>query len=209
MQAARSPFADSGSCCAWAGGYSLARPRGAADTPGAFERRPESTRAAALPHGGRLKTPQHDRLASLAGEWTTVYRVVSAPGKPPLEMPGRASYRVTLGGYWVIGETELMVGPRSVKGLLIYGFDTYKQRCSFQFIQESDTQVLFGLGVPNALGDDITFDVPMELAPGQPPVNHRTTLRFESSDRHVFAMARALPEGGELTVLTIEYTRAK
>jgi hypothetical protein len=40
-------------------------------------------------------------------------------------------------------------------------------------------------------------------------VNHRTTLRFESSDRHVFAMARALPEGGELTVLTIEYTRAK
>jgi len=124
-------------------------------------------------------------------------------------MPGRASYRVTLGGYWIIGETELMVGPRSVKGLLIYGFDTYKQRCSFQFIQESDTQVLYGLGVPNALGDDITFDVPMELVPGQPAVNHRTTLRFESADRHVFAMARVLPEGGELTVLTIEYTRAK
>jgi len=162
-----------------------------------------------VPTGGCLKTPQHDRLATLVGDWSTVYRVVSAPGKQPVEMPGSATYRVTLGGYWVIADTELLVGPRSVKGLLVYGYDTYKQRCSFQFIQESDTQVLFGLGVPSVAGDDITFDVPMELAPGQPAVNHRTTLRFESQDRHVFAMSRALPEGGELTVLTIEYTRAK
>jgi hypothetical protein len=124
-------------------------------------------------------------------------------------MPGRASYRVTLGGYWVIADTELQVGPRTVKGLMIYGYDTYTQRCSFQFIQESDTQVLFGLGVPSAVGDDVTFDVPMELAAGKPAVNHRTTLRFESPDRHVFAMSRALPEGGELNVLTIEYTRSK
>lgn len=138
-----------------------------------------------------------------------MYRVVSAPGKQPVEMPGRASYRVTLGGYWVLADTELKVGPRMVKGLIIYGYDTYKQRCSFQFIQESDTQVLFGLGVPSTVGDDITFDVPMELAPGQPAVNHRTTLRLESPDRHVFAMTRALPGGGELTVLTIEYTRVK
>jgi hypothetical protein len=92
---------------------------------------------------------------------------------------------------------------------MIYGFDTYKQRCSFQFIQESDTQVLFGLGVPSTAGDDITFDVPMELTAGQPAVNHRTTLRFESADRHVFGMTRALADGGELNVLTIEYTRAK
>ena len=77
-----------------------------------------------------------------------------------MEMPGHASYRVTLGGYWVIADTELQVGPRKVKGLIIYGYDTYKQRCSFQFIQESDTQVLFGLGVPSTAGDDITFDVP-------------------------------------------------
>ena len=135
--------------------------------------------------------------------------MISAPGKQPVEMPGRATYRVTLGGYWIIADTELLVGPRTVKGLIIYGYDTYKQRCSFQFIQESDTQVLFGLGVPNVAGDDITFDVPMELAPGQPTVNHRTTLRFESADRHVFAMTRPVPEGGDLTVLTIEYTRVR
>ena len=124
-------------------------------------------------------------------------------------MPGHASYRVTLGGYWVIADTELQVGPRKVKGLIIYGYDTYKHRCSFQFIQESDTQVLFGLGVPSAAGDDITFDVPMEMVLGRPAVNHRTTLRFESADRHVFAMSHALPEGGELTTLTIEYTRVR
>lgn len=153
---------------------------------------------------------EHAKLAALVGHWTTVYRVIPMPGAEEIAIPGTAEYRSTLGGLWIVADTDLRMGEASIRGLAIYGYDKVKKKYSFQFMQQADTQLLFGLGTPDSSGDVITYDVPMDIPmAGLMAVPTRTVLTFESADRHVVEMFQRGPDGAEFRPVRIEYTRAK
>jgi hypothetical protein len=154
--------------------------------------------------------PEHALLATLAGEWTTVYRITPMPRAKSMDLPGSATFRTTLAGLWIDGGTELRMGEAKVAGRSMYGYDRFAKRYVFLFVQERDTQPLFGYGVPDSTGRRITFDVPMHSPEqGKVDVPTRTVLDLTTPDRTVVEMHRPLPDGGEDCPLRIEYTRAR
>jgi hypothetical protein len=154
--------------------------------------------------------PEHARLAGLAGKWTSTYRVTPAPGAKPMDVPGTASFRATLNGLWIDGDTELRLGEQRILGRVTYGFDRFKQRYVLMFVQDSDSQPLFGFGVPDSAGTRITFTLPMDIPlVGRQGVPMRTVLDFSSPGRMVFEMNAPMPDGTEYQPVRIEYTRVR
>ncbi len=158
-----------------------------------------------------LPGPEHAKLAAaLTGRWTTTYRVTPAPGAKPIDIPGTAEFRSILGGEWIEGDTKLVMGDASIAGRVLYGFDRFKQKYVFLFIQAHDTQPLFGYGSADAAGTRVTFAVPMDI----PVLNlqgvpMRTVLDFTKPGALSFEMNQALPEGKEFQPVRIDYVKAK
>lgn len=154
--------------------------------------------------------PEHARLATLAGHWTSVYHVAHSPGATPMDLPGTAEFRAILNGMWIAGDTDLRLGDVSIKGLAIYGFDQFKQKYTMLFIQQADSQPLFGYGVADSTGRTITFSVPMDVpAAGLTAVPMRIVLELPQGDACAFEMNTKGPDGAEYRPLRIDYTRAK
>ncbi len=184
-------------------------PAGAAAAPAGSA--PAEAHLAAPEVDYTLPGPEHAKLAAaLVGRWTSTYRVTMAPGGKPMDIPGTAEFRPILGGTWVEGETDLVMGDTRITGRVLYGFDRFKQKYVFLFIQERDTQPLFGYGTADAAGTRVTFAVPMDL----PMLNlqgesMRTVLDFSRAGALTFEMNQALPEGREFQPLRIDYVKAK
>lgn len=154
--------------------------------------------------------PQHALLATVAGRWTSVYHVTARPGAKPVDLPGTAEYRSTLGGLWIEGDTQLRMGESAIAGRVVYGYDRFKQQYVFLFLQERDTQPLFGYGVPDSTGKRITFTVPMDIPPVDlRAVPVRTVLDLSVPDRITFEMNTPLGGGKEYQPLRIDYVRVK
>lgn len=165
---------------------------------------------AAAPPAYDQPGPEHARLAALAGKWTTEYRVTPGPGARAMVIPGTAEFRATLGGLWIDADTDLTMGSQHIRGRVTYGYDRFKQRYVFLFLQERDTQPLFGYGVPDAAGTRITFTVPMDIPPvGQQAVPMRTVLDLSRPDTLSFEMNAPLPDGKEFQPVRIDYARAR
>ena len=154
--------------------------------------------------------PEHHLLGTLAGSWTSVYRVTPKPGAAVIDMPGTAEFHPILGGLWVEGVTQLPLGKTRIEGRVLYGFDRFKQRFAFLFIQQADTQPLFGYGEADSTGRRITFTVPMDVpVAGRAAVPMRTVLDLSTPDHIEFEMNAPMPDGTEYQPLRIDYTRVK
>lgn len=171
---------------------------------------PKPAAATAAPEDPNRPGPEHARLAALAGKWTSTYHVTPMPGGKVMDIPGSAEFRVTLGGLWIEGDTQLDAGGMKIAGRLTYGYDRFKKQYVFWFLQQTDTQPLFGYGVPDSTGNVITFTVPMDI----PPVNLkavpvRTVLDLSARDAMRFEMNTPIGGGKEFQPLRIDYVRAK
>lgn len=154
--------------------------------------------------------PQHRRLAALVGKWTAAYRVRSGPDSAPVELPGAAEYRMDLGGLFLIGETSIDFGEIKGRGLVIYGFDRFKNRYTFFYIQDHDTQMVSGLGEPSPDGRSVVFDVTVdEPTAGRSARHYRTVLALDGFTQHRFSMSQTLADGRDFTPLEVVYTRVQ
>ncbi len=158
-----------------------------------------------------LPGPEHAKLAAaLAGRWTSTYHVTPAPGAQPMDLPGTAVFRPILGGAWIECETDLIMGDARIAGRALYGYDRFKQKYVFLFVQAHDTQPLFGYGSADAAGTRVTFTVPMDV----PMVNlqgvpMRTVLDFSKPGALSIEMNQPLQDGQEFQPLRIDYVKAK
>lgn len=154
--------------------------------------------------------PRHQELSALAGTWTTRTRVWESPDARPLEFPGSAEYRMILGGRFLQLESRSLVNGTENRGLGIYGYDASKEKYSFYFIHDGDTQALVGLGDRDSTGGVITFAVAMDMmVTGERAKPIRTVLRRLSADRHLFEMFEKYLDDREWKVLEIAYDRAR
>jgi len=154
--------------------------------------------------------PPHQELSALAGTWTTRTRVWESPDAKPLEFPGSAEYRMILGGRFLQLESRSLVNGAESRGLGIYGYDAIKEKYSFYFIHDGDTQALVGLGDRDSTSGAITFAVAMDMpVSGERAKPIRAVLRRVSAGRHVFEMFQKYLDDREWKVLEIAYDRAR
>jgi len=154
--------------------------------------------------------PHHRELEAFAGAWTTRTRVRENPDAQPLEFPGSAEYRMILGGRFLQLESRLLVNGVENHGLGLYGYDGFKERYSFYFIHDGETQALVGLGDRDSTSGAITFAVAMDMpVTGERAKPIRAVLRRLTADRHVFEMFQKYVDDREWMVLEITYDRAR
>jgi hypothetical protein len=153
--------------------------------------------------------PRHRELATLAGTWTSRTRVWESPGARPLEFSGSATYRAILGGRFVELESQSVVNGVENHGLGIYGYDAFKEKYSFYYIHDGETQALVGLGDRDSTGA-VTFAVAMDMpVAGEHARQIRTVLRTVSASRHVFEMHQRYIDDREWKVVEITYDRTR
>jgi hypothetical protein len=188
---------------------SLANPAASRDSASARKPAPTVTdeRARAIAQLSE-PGPQHQRLKSLVGHWSSVSRVTPTPGADVIEVPSSAEYRSILGGRFVMASSQIEFGGETGYGMTVYGYDRFKNRYTFYYIQDHDTQSLSGLGTPDATGQTIVFDVTMDVPlTGETGKHYRTLLTFDGPNQHTFEMWTAGPDGKEWRPLQIVYTR--
>ena len=72
--------------------------------------------------------PEHERLASLAGEWNLRFSYYTEPGGAPTVGTGTATNRMILGGRFLHSESVTQLGDRRSEGLMILGYDRRSNR---------------------------------------------------------------------------------
>ena len=152
--------------------------------------------------------PQHQELSAFAGKWTTRTRVWENPEARPVEFPGSAENRMILGGRFLEVESRSQMNGAESHGLGIYGYDAFKEKYSFYYIHDGETQALVGLGDRDSTGA-ITFSVAMDMPlAGEHAKPIRAVLRRVSASREVFEMFERYLDDREWKVLEIAYDRA-
>jgi Protein of unknown function (DUF1579) len=153
---------------------------------------------------------QHKELAKFAGKWTARTRVWENPDAKPVEFPGEAEYKMILGGRFLELESRATLNDKESHGLGIFGYDAFKEKYSYYYIHDGETQALVGLGDRDSTGAAITFSIAMDMPlAGEHAKPIRAVLRRVSSDRHIFEMYERYLDDREWKVLEIIYDRAR
>jgi hypothetical protein len=136
-------------------------------------------------------TPEHARLAAMAGSWTSVETMFPSPWDPnTTTRTGRSEARVAMGGFFVICDYEQSKdGHVAYRGHGVYGYDPKSKRWSMHWFDDMGgvpAQTVWGTWE----GDTLTY----EAVGPQGPV--RYVYRFVKDGEYVFSI-QACPGGGE------------
>lgn len=149
--------------------------------------------------------PEHKKLASSAGTWTAAIEMMGDDGKPVVST-GKSVLKVGPGGLWVIDEFEatIMGGPFAGHG--VTGYDPAKGKYVGTWIDSWSTSVMALEGSYDKAGKVLTMT---GTAPGPDgaPVLHKMVTTDKDANTRVFEMFLPGPDGNEMKVMTITYTR--
>ena len=91
--------------------------------------------------------PEHEMLASLAGEWSQVVKMWPEPGGDPVELRGRSEARMILGGRF-LESTSWMAGSDEPLSVLLLGFDRRAGELTAMGMDTSGTYWVTASGKP-------------------------------------------------------------
>jgi hypothetical protein len=109
----------------------------------------------------------HERLKELIGEYDITMRMSMGPGLPPMESKGTDSIVWFAEGKWLQSTFSIpMMGmPQPVKGLVVLGYDNFKERYVWSKIDGLQTTIQAAQGHFDQSGDNLilwgTIDEPM------------------------------------------------
>lgn len=155
--------------------------------------------------------PEHARLAAYAGEWRQRNSIWPFPGAPEMVFDSTSSFTPIFGGRYL---HQRMQGGMEMQGLTVefagegwFGFDNFRQRHVFVWIDNSTTMVMQGDGAVDEQGR-IVYEgaLPDPVAGGLVPF--RAILWKEGEDRFIFDNLGRMPDGSWHLKMRAVSTRA-
>lgn len=148
----------------------------------------------------------HAALARMAGRYDLVIRSWQKPGIPPTIDTGTATRRMTLGGRVMVEETESKMMGQPFSGVGMQGYDNVSGR----YWSTWNDSVSTGLMVSDGTCDDqgacrFTGSWNDPITKGK--VTAHMTTRWPDPDTEVFEMRGPGPDGKEMRMMEITYTR--
>lgn len=153
--------------------------------------------------------PNHQLLASVAGDWTFKSRMWMNPSAPPAESTGSVSYTTLLGGRYVEGQYRgnMMGMPFEGRGLM--GYDNVAEQFQATWADNMGTTIMYMTGQYDPDAKTITYTGRMDdlMKPGT-KINVREVVHLTSPDSHTMEWFETR-DGKEVKTMEIVYTRAK
>jgi hypothetical protein len=152
--------------------------------------------------------PEHQLLKMDEGTWDAVVETVMAPGTPPAISRGVEVDTMGCGGLCVITDfkSEMMGNPFHGHGMST--FDPAKKK----YVGSWTDSMSAGLSVSEGVYDAATKTVTgwMEGPDMSGKVTRsKTTVRYVDADHRIMTMFASGPDGKEMQVMKISYTRRK
>jgi hypothetical protein len=151
----------------------------------------------------------HQALAAMAGTYDMQIKAWHAPGQPPAEDRGTATRSMTLGGRISVEEvTAAMMGaPFSGHGMM--GFDNVTGKYWSTWNDSMSTGLIVTSGTCDEQAKNCTFTGSWTDPVKKTPVKSRMTTRWPSAATEIFELYGPGPDGKEMKMMEITYTKKK
>jgi len=152
--------------------------------------------------------PEHQKLASLAGEWETEAKCYMAgPGSPPTVTKGVNKAKMILGGRFLQEEFEGDMMGKKFHGIGLLGYDKFNQKYIDTWIDDMGTGIFVTEGNFDASGKVLTLNGKMDdPMTGEKGKEMKLVTRIVSPDKHIFEM-HDVSLGEKSKTMEITYTR--
>jgi len=146
--------------------------------------------------------PEHDRLKQLVGTWETTLKAGDEESK------GTATYKMELGGLWLVEEFKGQFGGAPFLGKGMSTYDAAKKKYVLFWFDSVSTSTLIAEG-------DYDKDTKTQTLAGEIPApdgkKQKVTLttKMTDDDNMVFTMKGPGPDGKEIEVIKVTYRRKK
>lgn len=152
-----------------------------------------------------LAEPHHE-FAAQVGIWQTSMKVFMEPGMPPMVVEGESVMKTIMGGRYLIEEFTSDFMGMPFEGMLLQGYDNLSQEYWSIWIDSMSTGYGPSFGHKNAEGALVLNGVMKDLrTPDGRPTRSVVTWKGENAVH--FEMFDTAPDGTEMLVMVIDYTR--
>jgi Protein of unknown function (DUF1579) len=151
---------------------------------------------------------EHSRLAGAVGTWTQETKLWQFPGTEPQVAPSAAEMKTIFGGRYLLQEMKgnLPGGAGEFEGLGLFGYDNFKNKHFFAWIDNTTTTLMLGEGAADELGT-ITYysEIPDPMTGGMAQV--KSVLSIEGENTQTFKMYRKQPDDSWFLTMEVTSTR--
>lgn len=152
--------------------------------------------------------PNHKVLQQMAGTWDATAKWWAGPGEPEVTR-GVSVNKMILGGRYLQQSYEGTAMGKPFHGMGLMAFDNVAQAFTGIWIDDMSTGIMTSTGSLDPSGTTLTSVSTVNDPLAKGPKKGRDVIRFEGPDRHVMEMYDTGPDGKEMKVMEITYSRRK
>lgn len=151
----------------------------------------------------------HEKLAKMAGSWTTQTAFWAAPGAPPQVSVGTAELKMILGGrYLEQRQTGKLMG-QPFEGLGYTGYDNLKRKYVTTWMDNFGTSILVMTGSLDPSGKVLRSQGAMDEIMTGKPQKLKDAVTLVDDDHFKYELWMAGPDGKMAKTMEIAYARKK
>ena len=149
--------------------------------------------------------PQHEALAKQAGSYDMVVKSWHGPGEPTVEK-GSATRTLALGGRVLVEEVSSTMHGQPFTGHGMFGFDNVTEKYWSTWNDSMSTGIMTSEGTCDAAGA-CTFMGGWNDPVKKTRISSRMTTKWTNPTTEVFEMYGPGPDGKEMKMMEITYTK--
>jgi hypothetical protein len=157
---------------------------------------------AALAQAPAQPGPEHQRLKDLEGTWDASIKAGADESK------GTVTYKMELGGLWLVSSFEGDFGGAKFTGRGLDGYDPAKKKYVSVWVDSWTTSPLNFEGTYDKEGKVLTM-TGESTGPDGKPAKVKTTTELKDKDTMVWTMTMPGPDGKDGEMMSISYKRRK
>ena len=169
----------------------------------------QESRPSARPEAPAMPTPgpEHAVLKDLAGTWDATVESFAAPGQPPMLAKGIETGTM-VGGFWLVSDFKSEVMGQPFLGRSTLGYDPVKKKYVSTWIDSMTPSLSVGESDYDAATKTFTGWTDALDHRGRPTRFKMVTV-FKDPATRISTTSMPGPDGKEMTVMRITYTRQR
>ncbi len=152
---------------------------------------------------------EHEWLKQFKGEWTSTVEIFAMPGQPAFPATGSETVK-SLGDFWIISESKMVMGEMKMDSMFTVGYDTEKKKFVGTWHDSLSTYMWKYEGTLNKEGTALTLDTegPCPCMGGK-HTKFKEVTEFKNKDHKVFTSSYLDEKGKWVLMVKMDSKRKK